>query len=207
MDVDVTVDGVELPGYLNVPDDATGIVIFAHGSGSSRNSPRNQQVAAGLEERGLATLLFDLLTPSEGQDRNNVFDIELLAERVVGAIDWTADRDDVGDLRVGLFGASTGAAAALDGAAACGERVRAVVSRGGRPDLASRLDDVVQPVLLIVGGADQQVLELNRSAARRLAEHEVEVVPGAGHLFEGPGELEQVTAAAADWFRTHLSAD
>ena len=204
-DVEVTTDGVGLPGYLWVPRNAQGLVVFAHGSGSSRDSPRNQQVADHLNTAGFATLLFDLLTEQEGRDRHNVFDIGLLSPRLAAAARWAGERADVGDLPVGLFGASTGAAAALDAAVELGGTVRAVVSRGGRPDLSQRLDDVDVPVLLIVGGRDPQVLRLNRQAAARLdAVHEVEVIEGATHLFEEPGTLDAAADAAARWFGTHL---
>ena len=204
-DVDLELGRVTLPGYLSVPSGAHGVVVFAHGSGSSRNSPRNQQVAGGLNEVGLATLLFDLLTDAEAADRNNVFDIGLLADRMVAAVDWLRGREDeVAALRVGLFGASTGAAAALDAAAERPDAVAAVVSRGGRVDLASHRPQVAQPVLLVVGGKDEAVLRMNRDAAEDLPDSELEIVEGAGHLFEGPGELEQVTTAAAAWFDVHL---
>ena len=207
LDVTVAFDGVELPGLLSVPSEASGLVVFAHGSGSSRLSPRNNAVAARLNERGLATLLFDLLTPLESHDRANVFDIELLASRLVGATSWVARRSDVGTLPLGLFGASTGAAAALVAAASVPERVSAVVSRGGRPDLAGdALPSVRAPTLLIVGGNDVEVLELNRWAlSRMVGPHRLVVVPGAGHLFEEPGTLEQVAELAGDWFVEHLA--
>jgi putative phosphoribosyl transferase len=204
-DVDVAVDGATLPGYLGVPHDARGLVVFAHGSGSSRESPRNQHVADRLHDAGFATLLFDLLTAQEERDRRNVFDIGLLARRLADAAGWARGVDPVGQLPVGLFGASTGAAAALDAAAELGDVVRAVVSRGGRPDLSTRLPDVEAPVLLIVGGNDPQVLDLNRDAAARLTvEHDVEIVAGASHLFEEPGTLDEAADAAARWFADHL---
>ena len=206
-EIHVEVDGHDLPGTLAVPSDPSGLVAFAHGSGSSRHSPRNRQVADGLNDAGLATLLFDLLTTDEGQDRANVFDIDLLSDRVVGAIDWLARRPDVGDLPIGVFGASTGAAAALNAGRLRPDRVRAVVSRGGRVDLAGDLAGTPVPSLLIVGGDDPEVLRLNRQAAELLPQAAVEVVPGAGHLFEGPGELERVTELAAAWFLRHLAAD
>jgi putative phosphoribosyl transferase len=207
--VRLTVDGVVLPGDLARPP-AGGVVLFAHGSGSSRHSPRNQSVAGRLQRAGFGTLLLDLLTAAEEEldrrSRELRFDIGLLARRLVGAVDWLADRFG-GELRVGLFGASTGAAAALVAAAERPDRVAAVVSRGGRPDLAGRaLGRVRAPTLLIVGGADHQVLELNRQAAGRLAaEHRLEVVPGAGHLFEEPGALDEVARLAAGWFSGHLT--
>ncbi len=199
-----------LPGDLAVPDGPmTGLVIFAHGSGSSRLSPRNQFVAGQLQARGLATLLFDLLTDEEARDRRNVFDIPLLALRLGAALEWQLTRPDIARLPAGLFGASTGAAAALVAAAHFAERVGAVVSRGGRPDLAgTALPRVRAPTLLIVGGADVEVLELNREAAAQLTcEHALRVVPGATHLFEEPGTLEAVAALAADWLALHLTEE
>lgn len=192
---------IRLAGDLEGDADARGLVIFAHGSGSSRLSPRNRAVAASLRTHGCATLLFDLLTPAEAEDRANVFDIPLLAGRVVGAIDWARAQSGLRFLPIGLFGASTGAAAALVAAA---ERpdVAAVVSRGGRPDLAlDRLGEVRCPTLLIVGGADREVLALNRAALSRLrCRKSLEVVPEATHLFEEPGALEEVVRLAAAWF-------
>lgn len=196
---------VALPGDLELVDDARGIVVFAHGSGSSRHSPRNQAVAERLRDAGLATLLFDLLSEEEAADRRNVFDTEMLGGRLAEVVDELAQRDDTAELPVGLFGASTGAAAALDAAVARPERVKAVVSRGGRADMASKLEEVTTPTLLIVGGADTQVLELNRQAQKRIAGDAVlRVVEGAGHLFEGPGELEEVADDAAGWFARWL---
>lgn len=180
-------------------------MVFAHGSGSSRLSPRNVAVAESLHARGFGTLLFDLLTEDEARDRRNVFDIDLLSSRLIAAVDWTGDR--VGGSPVGLFGASTGAAAALVAAAELPDAVRAVVSRGGRPDLApGALDRVTAPVLLIVGERDAQVLELNRDAHRRMtaADTRIEVVPGATHLFEEPGALEEVASLAGEWFGRYL---
>ena len=201
-------DGVRLGGDMLLPEAATGLVVFAHGAGSSRGSPRNRQVAAALADRGLATLLFDLLTPTEARDRSNVFDIALLAGRLAGATAWVRADDRVAHLRVGWFGASTGAAAALWAAAEPGAAVAAVVSRGGRPDLAAdRLPRVSTPTLLIVGGADEVVLELNRRAHDRLrCERELVVVPGATHLFTEPGALDAVARLAGDWFLRHLRA-
>jgi putative phosphoribosyl transferase len=198
--------GVSLNGELTVPPRARGIVVFAHGSGSSRLSPRNRAVARALCDAGFATLLFDLLTASEEVDRTNVFDIGLLAFRLAAASVWLRARSDVGHLPLGYFGASTGAAAALSAAAELGDQVSAVVSRGGRPDLARGLGTVRAPTLLIVGGADDQVLELNREAQRQLrCPSEVAVVPGATHLFEEPGALEQVGRLAIDWLERHLT--
>lgn len=199
--------GVVLEGTLRVPPRPSGLVIFAHGSGSSRLSPRNRSVAAHLNAAGFATLLFDLLTDHEARDRENVFDIDLLAQRLLAACRWAERTPEVQELPVGLFGASTGAAAALRAAALAGDRVAAVVSRGGRPDLAgAALARVAAPTLLIVGGADEQVLKLNRDAARSLGgPHELAVVPGAGHLFEEPGGLEQVARLAAAWFASRFA--
>lgn len=196
-----------LEGLLTVPGGAKGLVVFAHGSGSSRLSPRNTYVARALNRRGLATLQFDLLTDAEAMDRANVFDIPLLGARVVEALGWARSDDSTAALPVGLFGASTGAAAALIAAAERPREIFAVVSRGGRPDLAeSVLDRVEAPTLLIVGGRDDVVIELNERALRALAcEKRLEVVPGATHLFEEPGTLDQVILAAGDWFEGHLA--
>ncbi|MFB6080338.1 MAG: dienelactone hydrolase family protein [Haloferacaceae archaeon] len=204
--VRVPVDGVELEGSLAVPADATGLVVFAHGSGSSRKSPRNAFVAAVIRERGLGTLLFDLLTEAEDERRENRFDVSLLTDRLVAVTEWLWARDDTRDLRVGYFGSSTGAAAALRAAARLGDDVGAVVSRGGRVDLAEEvLADVRAPTLFVVGGADAQVLERNREAYDRLAcRKDLHVVEGAAHLFEGEGELEAVADVAADWFADAL---
>lgn len=211
----VTVDaaGVALDGDLAVPPGATGIVVFAHGSGSSRHSPRNRQVAAALRDSGLGTLLMDLLTADEERvdvrTRELRFDIGLLAARVVGAVDWLAARDRSdghANAPIGLFGASTGAAAALVAAAQRPDGVAAVVSRGGRPDLAGdALPGVRAPTLLIVGGEDHTVIGMNEDAMAQLeVEHKLEIVPGATHLFEEPGALETVSELAADWFVRHL---
>ncbi|MFH9735287.1 dienelactone hydrolase family protein [Streptomyces sp. NPDC017260] len=208
--VRVTSDGVTLDGDLIVPGGARGIVVFAHGSGSSRLSPRNRAVATGLRRASFGTLLLDLLTGDEEREdvatAGHRFDIALLARRLVDAVDWVERRPDTTDLPVGLFGASTGAAAALVAAAERPRQVAAVVSRGGRPDLAGDvLPMVVAPVLLVVGGSDPVVLDLNREAAERLSvPHLTHVVAGATHLFPEPGALDQVTEAAAGWFRDHL---
>jgi putative phosphoribosyl transferase len=179
-----------------------GVVVFAHGSGSSRLSPRNLAVAQALNRGGFATLLFDLLTPEEERDRANVFDVDLLAGRLIAATRWLRERPDTGPLPIAYFGASTGAAAALLAAAALPGDLSAVVSRGGRPDLAApRLAEVNAPTLLIVGGHDEVVLELNREAARQMrCVTQVAVVPRATHLFEEPGALDQVADLALDWF-------
>ena len=191
---------------LEVPENAHGIAIFAHGSGSGRLSPRNAQVAGRLNEAGFGTLLFDLLTEAEAAQRANVFDIRLLAERLVEATDELATDDDLQSLPVGYFGASTGAAAALRASASLSDRVSAIVSRGGRPDLAGdSLGLVEAPTLLIVGGNDHVVLDLNRLAQAELrCPNELVVVPGAGHLFEEPGALEAVSEHATSWFTRHL---
>jgi len=197
----------QLPGHLTIPSGARGLVVFAHGSGSGRHSPRNQAVAGALNDAGLGTLLFDLLSPDEEADRANVFDIPLLAGRLGGATAWLRNLDDAREQPIGFFGASTGAGAALWAAAEPDSPVRAIVSRGGRPDLAgARLESVRAPTLLIVGGRDEAVLEMNRDAARHLTcEHRIEVVPGATHLFEEPGALEAVADLAARWFLEHLA--
>jgi len=196
---------------LRVPAGATGLVMFAHGSGSSRFSSRNRAVASFLEERGFATLLLDLLTPEEeAVDRVTAahrFDVPLLGRRVVAATDWSGGREDLRALPLGYFGASTGAAAALIGAAERPARVRAVVSRGGRPDLAGAALPLVEaPTLLIVGSRDEPVIEMNEAARARLrARTDVAIVPGATHLFEEPGTIEQVMALAAGWFQRWLA--
>lgn len=206
-EIEIAVGSMPLEGSLVVPARAEGLVIFVHGSGSSRFSPRNIFVARQLQQNGLATLLFDLLTPSEASDRANVFDIPLLGERVIDALEWSRTEARLAGLRIGLFGASTGAAAALVAAAAMPEIVAAVVSRGGRPDLAgAALGEVRAPTLLIVGGEDHQVLQLNRTAQRAMrCVTRLDVVPGATHLFEEAGTLEQVVAAANNWFSTYLA--
>jgi putative phosphoribosyl transferase len=194
-----------LEGNLNVPADATGLVLFAHGSGSSRSSPRNQSVARTLSNAGIGTLLFDLLTDSESADRRNVFDIDLLAQRLKTAATWCRTQPEIADLSQGYFGASTGAGAAL--VAAAGDRVvRAIVSRGGRPDLAGEhLPAVTAPTLLIVGGEDQPVIELNEQALERLTcVKSLVIVPRATHLFEEPGTLGEVARLAAEWLVKYL---
>jgi putative phosphoribosyl transferase len=204
---EVQIGPQRLAGVLGVPRDAGGLVIFAHGSGSGRLSPRNNQVAPALREAGFATLLMDLLTPEEERDRGNVFDIPLLASRLAEAADWTRGRPELVKLPIGYFGASTGAAAALV-AAAERQNVAAVVARGGRPDLAGdALKAVRAPTVLIVGGADLPVIQLNRSALAKLrCEKDLVIVPGATHLFEERGALEQVTQHATRWFRQFLSS-
>jgi putative phosphoribosyl transferase len=201
-----------LSGNLNIPKDANALVLFAHGSGSSRHSPRNQFVARTLNEAGLATLLFDLLTPEEeaidmrtGEHR---FNIRLLAERLVHATKWAKQQEQTSNLRTGYFGSSTGGAAALVAAVDVPQDAGAVVSRGGRPDLADdALPKVQAPTLLIVGGNDDIVIELNEQARDRMrCEVKLEIIPGATHLFEEPGALEKVAQLASDWFNAHLAA-
>src|SRR5215216_6579336 len=209
--VKISSQGVTLEGILSVPDEAKGLVVFVHGSGSSRHSPRNQYVAQTLQEGGLATLLFDLLTASEEeidlQTRHLRFDIDLLASRTSGVLEWLAGQP-YNFAKIGLFGSSTGAAAALIAAAGLPDRVAAVVSRGGRPDLAGQaLPNVQAPVLLIVGANDETVIHLNKQALAQMrlgAEKKLIIVPGASHLFEEPGTLEYAARLATEWFQTHL---
>ena len=204
---DVAVGPLRLPGTLGVPRAPTGIILFAHGSGSGRFSPRNNFVARAMREAGCATLLLGLLTEEEAKDRRNVFDIPLLAERLLMATAWAKQEPETAMLPVCYFGASTGAAAALVAAASGASPIAAIVSRGGRPDLAgSDLTGVRAPTLLIVGGEDPIVLDLNRAAlAELLCEKHLVVVPGATHLFEEPGALEAVVDLASGWFVTHLA--
>lgn len=202
----VRIPPIGLEGALALPAGTRAVVVFAHGSGSSRLSPRNTRVARSLRDDGLGTLLFDLLTEDEAADREKVFDIPLLAERLVLATRWLGERAETKDLAVGYFGASTGAAAALVAAARGQGEVGAIVSRGGRPDLAgAALRHVKAPTLLVVGGRDVTVLELNRAALAELrCEKELAIVPGATHLFEEPRALEEVTTLAGRWFTRHL---
>ena len=206
-EIRVPAGAVSVAGRLTIPERPKGVVVFAHGSGSSRHSPRNRFVAEVLNDAGFATVLFDLLTPEEERNRANVFDIALLARRLVDVTGWLAGQPDTAALPVGYFGASTGAGAALAAATHPGVKVAAVVSRGGRPDLAGdALREVCAPTLLIVGGRDEMVLALNRQAQAAIpAECEVAVVPGATHVFEEPGALEQVALLARDWFIDHLA--
>lgn len=207
----ISTDNVALAGDLVVPPDPAGVVVFAHGSGSGRRSQRNRAVAEALVRDGFATLLFDLLTQEEEIEerytRHLRFDIPLLANRLAGVVDWVENREELAALPVGLFGASTGAAAAL--VAATRTDVRAVVSRGGRPDLAEEdLRQVRAPTLLVVGGDDRDVLELNRRALRELvAPAKLQIVPNAGHLFEEPGALDEVVQLASAWFRKYLPVE
>ncbi|MFI9592631.1 phosphoribosyltransferase family protein [Nonomuraea sp. NPDC052265] len=207
-EVTMDIGRVRLPGRLVVPEGAEGLVVFVHGSGSSRHSPRNRYVASVLNQAGLGTLLFDLLTAEEEADRGNVFDIEMLAGRLVQVTNRLGDHPRAGGLRIGYFGASTGAAAALRAAAEPGSRAAAVVSRGGRPDLAGpRLSEVRAATLLIVGDRDELVLDLNQTAQQQLrCENHLEIIPDATHLFEEPGALEIVADLARDWFTDHLQA-
>jgi len=198
---------VTVEGMLELPADAIGVVLFAHGSGSSRFSPRNNYVAAALRTSQIGTLLMDLLTPQEDQNYRTRFDIALLTQRLHAAIDWLRQSRYTQSLPIGLFGASTGAAAALQAAAKCGEDIAAVVSRGGRPDMAggTALSNVEVPTLLIVGGLDTAVIDLNQVAYAALhCEKRLEIVPDAGHLFEEPGKLEIVARLASDWFASHM---
>ena len=211
IDVSIAFEGLSLDGLLTVPEHAKGLVVFAHGSGSSRFSSRNRFVAEILNEAGIATLLFDLLTEEEEDiDQRTLefrFDIDLLTGRLIGVIDWVSSQTATATLPLGLFGASTGAAAALGAAAARADKVAAVVSRGGRPDLAlPHLAKVKAPTLLIVGGDDNVVIELNQQAAEQLqVEHRLDIIPGATHLFEEAGKLEQVANLACNWFLHYFS--
>jgi putative phosphoribosyl transferase len=198
---------LSLSGFLRVPAEANGIVLFAHGSGSGRFSPRNRFVAQQLQQGGIATLLIDLLMTSEEEDRRNVFDIDLLADRIVMASAWLQDNSHTKQLPLGYFGASTGAGAALQAAARAPFQVGAVVSRGGRPDLAQRyLPEVAAPTLLLVGGEDYPVIEMNQHAHRLLGcPKQLTIIPGATHLFEEPGAIEQVAEQALRWFQRYLA--
>ncbi|MGE3151598.1 MAG: dienelactone hydrolase family protein [Nitrospiraceae bacterium] len=206
-DVELVMGRHRLQGILGLPDDPKGIVLFAHGSGSGRLSPRNRFVARHLQQGRIATLLIDLLEESEAEDRRNVFDTSLLASRVRGATDWLTGQSRTARLRIGYFGASTGTGAALQAAAEAPGIVDAVVSRGGRPDLAATyLPSVTAPTLLIVGGDDETVVELNRDALALLTcRKKLVIVPGASHLFEEPGMLEQVATLALGWFQRYLA--
>ncbi len=205
-EITVAAGRLKLKGILGLPPNPSGIVLFAHGSGSGRLSPRNNFVAGVLQKAGMATLLMDLLEEQEEQDRNKVFDIDLLAERLLAGTDWIESHPDTASLGYAYFGASTGAAAALQAAAEKPEAVRSVVSRGGRPDLAKEyLPLVTTPTLLIVGGKDTTVLDLNRRAYEMMTcEKNLRIVPGATHLFEEPGTLEAVADLARDWFLEHF---
>jgi putative phosphoribosyl transferase len=205
-EIEIPADGKILPGNLMIPKGTAGIVLFAHGSGSSRHSPRNRYVAQMLEQSKFATLLFDLLTPEEDQNYETRFDIPLLARRLVSATQWLKEQPEVKELSLGYFGASTGAAAALIAAADLGKIISCVVLRGGRPDLAMEiLDRITAPTLLIVGELDDVVIELNRKAYKALrCKKELSIIPEATHLFEEPGTLEEVSRQAAKWFDKYL---
>jgi putative phosphoribosyl transferase len=203
----IAIDAIKLHGDLGLPRDAKGVVLFAHGSGSGRLSPRNRFVAQTLQQRGLATLLLDLLEEREADDRRKVFDIDLLAGRLLGATTWLRQQPATADLPLGYFGASTGGGAALQAAARLPKAVSAVVSRGGRPDLAMPwLARVIAPTLLIVGGHDWPVIEMNQEALAKLTcPKELVIVPGATHLFDEPGTLERVADLAGEWFERYLA--
>lgn len=205
-EVSVPVGPVAIAGHFVVPQGARGVVLFSHGSGSSRHSPRNNYVAKVLQEAELATFLFDLLTPEEDAVQTNRLNIDLLTERLVALTHWLKGQPSTGHLPIGYFGASTGAASALRAAARLGERVKAVVSRGGRPDLAiAKVAQVTAPVLLLVGSLDEPVIRFNQEAFARIeSPKELNIVPGASHLFEEPGKLGEVARLAADWFRRYL---
>lgn len=205
-EVSVPVGPVAIAGHFVVPQGARGVVLFSHGSGSSRHSPRNNYVAKVLQEAELATFLFDLLTPEEDAVYQNRFNIDLLTERLVALTHWLKGQPSTGHLPIGYFGASTGAASALRAAARLGERVKAVVSRGGRPDLAiAKVAQVTAPVLLLVGSLDEPVIRFNQEAFARIeSPKELNIVPGASHLFEEPGKLGEVARLAADWFGRYL---
>ncbi|HYB93250.1 MAG TPA: dienelactone hydrolase family protein [archaeon] len=204
--IDIKADSVRLEGMLEIPRSPRGIVLFAHGSGSSRHSKRNQYVAEILRVSGIGTLLFDLLTYEEAEDRTNVFDIDLLAQRLLHATDWIMENNKTKNLKIGYFGASTGAAAALKASIVTPNKIRAVVSRGGRPDMVIPvLKKVKSPTLLIVGGNDFEVITLNQAAYDELqCEKELKIIPGATHLFEEPGKMEEVAELAKQWFTTHF---
>lgn len=207
VEVRIQKGAIVLPGIVNIPRLSQGIVLFAHGSGSSRLSPRNQDVAAKLVQAGLGTLLFDLLTAEESLSRSKVFDIPLLASRLILATKWVQEQKFGAELPFGYFGASTGAAAALWAAAELTDEVSAIVSRGGRPDLAiPRLSQVRAPTLLIVGGLDEVVIEMNEEAMKYLSAGKLKIIPGATHLFEEPGALEQVSDEAVFWFTKYFKS-
>ncbi|TCK85584.1 dienelactone hydrolase family protein [Albibacterium bauzanense] len=206
-EISIPIYEITLTGELSIPERAKGIVVFAHGSGSSRHSSRNKYVARSLQDEGFATLLFDLLTVKEDEDYNTRFDIDLLTDRLIKVTDWLKTEPETGDLNIGYFGASTGAAATLNAAADLGNSIiAAIVSRGGRPDLADiNLPEVKSPTMLIVGGLDTQVIDLNQKAFSMIgALKEIVIVPGASHLFEEPGKLEEVANLAIQWFNKYL---
>lgn len=208
--VEIKTNGTVLGGYLEVPENAKGLIVFVHGAGSSRLSPRNQKVAQILREKGFGTLLFDLLTEEEDALFENRFDIDLLTKRILFALDWLDLRGEKNNLPVGLFGASTGAAVALRAAIILGPKIQAVVCRGGRVDLiGDEITEVKAPVLLIVGSKDLEILSLNETALQKIAgpKKSLQIIEGANHLFEEPNTLEQVAVKAADWFDENLCAD
>jgi dienelactone hydrolase len=205
--VHIAADNIHIEGMLELPNNAQGIVIFAHGSGSSRHSPRNNYVARILHSGGMGTLLMDLLTPEEDMDDETRFDIPLLTRRLLAATDWLQTQQRIKQLPIGYFGASTGAAAALQAAAEPGNKISAVVSRGGRPDMAGAdaLSRVNAPTLLLIGGLDDIVIELNQEAFSHMhCTKHISIIPGASHLFEEPGTLEKVAKLASDWFKHYL---
>jgi putative phosphoribosyl transferase len=206
---DIRIDPPGLDGFLSLPEDVQGLVLFAHGTGSSRFSVRNNYVAEALQQVGIGTLLFDLLTEEEAADRSNVFDIPFLTNRLVMATDWTAKQEALKNLPLGYFGGSTGAAAALMAEVQSDQTIHAIVSRGGRPDLAMPvLPRVMAPTLLIVGGLDTVVIDLNKQALNELrCEKELQIIPGATHLFEEPGTLDNVINLAREWFAEHLKVN
>lgn len=208
-EISIPAGEVKLDGELIIPEGAQGVIIFSHGSGSSRHSPRNRYVAGRLHQEKMATLLFDLLTEEEDEFRKNRFDIELLTTRLQKVTHWISQQNETHRLPIGYFGASTGAASALKSAARWGEKIKAVVSRGGRPDLAmDELATLSAATLLIVGGEDQHVIELNQQAYGHISDPKsLEIVPGAGHLFEEEGALEQAAELAAGWYRQHLKGN
>jgi len=203
--VKIELDSITLLGILTIPDNAKGLVVFVHGSGSSRFSPRNLKVAEFLNKENFATLLFDLLTETEDSIFENRFNIKLITERLIKTTDWINRQPEIKNLPIGYFGASTGAAAALDAAAFFKNKIKAVISRGGRPDLSFDIGEVMSPTLFIVGGDDKIVIKLNKEALEDLnTAKKLEIVPGAGHLFEEPGSMESVSALAANWFKRYL---
>ncbi len=205
-EVFIPVDHIKLAGELTIPEDAKSIVVFVHGSGSSRHSPRNKQVAEKLQEEGYATLLFDLLTQEEDRDFSRRFEIPVLRERLLGVLEWLQEEPETANLELGLFGASTGAAAALEAASVLGDTIKSVVSRGGRPDLASHVLPMVKaPTLFIVGGLDYDVITMNEQAFALIkSEKDLVIVEEATHLFDEPGKLEEVIDHAVNWFHKHL---
>jgi putative phosphoribosyl transferase len=204
--VDIEILGISLEGDLNIPENAKGMVVFSHGAGSSRLSPRNRMVAEKLNDDGYATLLFDLLTEQEDRTYANRFDIERLTERLVNVIKWLKDQEETSNLDMALFGASTGAASALKAAARLEDGlIKTVISRGGRPDLAiGELDKVNCPVLLVIGALDMPVIDMNHSAAADLKDHHIEIIPGATHLFEEPGKLDEVAEYVINWLNEKM---